>query len=94
MGWTAGWLVGCVDGWFPTSVFSDRPLLKKISETATYAIVTSGFNGPERERDKHVFVKSLLHNFKIQDTCTALCDLIIPCFVCRVNFLHSFLKVL
>lgn len=31
-----------------TSVFSDRPLLKKMSETAMYATVTSGFKGPDR----------------------------------------------
>lgn len=58
-----GWMV---DGWmFPTSDFSDRPLLKKISDTATYAIVISGFKGPGREKDRRVFVKSLFHNFKI-----------------------------
>lgn len=33
-----------------TSVFSERPLLKKMSETAMYAMVISGFNGPERRR--------------------------------------------
>lgn len=34
-----------------TSVFRDRPLLKKMRETAKYAMVISGFNGPERKKN-------------------------------------------
>lgn len=61
-----------------------------------YAIVISGFKGPERKRDKrvYVFVKKFTPQFLRYNICIALCELLSLCFVCVLNYMQFSLKVL